>query len=146
MQSDYGNQLFSFYRPQMKFAKVMFLHLSVSHSVHRGGVCGGEHTWQGGHEWQGGMHGRWGVCGRGVCGRGVCGRRLCMLGGMHGRGRRGVGLHGRWGVSMGVSMTGGIHGTHATPPPCRYYEIWSYGQWVGGTHPTIMYSCYFICT
>ena len=26
------------YRPQMKFAKVMFLHLSVSHSVHRGGV------------------------------------------------------------------------------------------------------------
>ena len=27
------------YRPQTKFAKVMFLHLSVSHSVHRGGVC-----------------------------------------------------------------------------------------------------------
>ena len=26
-----------FYRPQTKFAKVMFLHLSVSHSVHRGG-------------------------------------------------------------------------------------------------------------
>ena len=26
------------YRPQTKFAKVMFLHLSVSHSVHRG-VC-----------------------------------------------------------------------------------------------------------
>ena len=26
----------SFYRPQTKFAKVMFLHLSVSHSVHRG--------------------------------------------------------------------------------------------------------------
>ena len=25
-------------RPQ-KFAKAMFLHLSVSHSVHRGGVC-----------------------------------------------------------------------------------------------------------
>ena len=25
------------YRPQTKFAKVMFLHLSVSHSVHRGG-------------------------------------------------------------------------------------------------------------
>ena len=26
------------YRPQTKFAKVMFLHLSVSHSVHRGGL------------------------------------------------------------------------------------------------------------
>ena len=25
-----------YYRPQKKFAKVMFLHLSVSHSVHRG--------------------------------------------------------------------------------------------------------------
>ena len=31
-----------YYRPQTKFAKVMFLHLSVSHSVHRGGlVLGG---------------------------------------------------------------------------------------------------------
>ena len=27
-----------FYRPQTKFAKVMFLHLSVNHSVHRGGL------------------------------------------------------------------------------------------------------------
>ena len=27
----------NFYRPQTKFAKVMFLHVSVSHSVHRGG-------------------------------------------------------------------------------------------------------------
>ena len=26
----------NYYRPQKKFAKVMFLHLSVSHSVHRG--------------------------------------------------------------------------------------------------------------
>ena len=33
-----------FYRPQTKFAKVMFLHPSVSHSVHRGrGVCLGPH-------------------------------------------------------------------------------------------------------
>ena len=31
-----------YYRPQTKFAKVMFLHLSVSHSVHRGDlVLGG---------------------------------------------------------------------------------------------------------
>ena len=28
----------NFYRPQTKFAKVMFLHVSVSHSVHRGVV------------------------------------------------------------------------------------------------------------
>ena len=28
-----------YYRPQTKFGKIMFLHLSVSHSVHRGGVC-----------------------------------------------------------------------------------------------------------
>ena len=59
----------------MKFAKVMFLHLSVSHSVHRGGMCGrgvcvvggGVHGWRacmaGGHVWWGhawweGRHGR----------------------------------------------------------------------------------------
>ena len=30
-----------FYRPQTKFAKVMFLHLSVSHSVHSWGGVGG---------------------------------------------------------------------------------------------------------
>ena len=64
-----------YYRPQTKFAKVMFLHLSVSHSVHRaggvhgrgyawqGGVCGRGRewqagcAWQGGHAWQGGMRG-----------------------------------------------------------------------------------------
>ena len=33
-----------FYRPQTKFAKVMFLHLSVSHSVQGGGGgCLGPH-------------------------------------------------------------------------------------------------------
>ena len=31
-----------YYRPQTKFAKVMFLHVSVSHSVHRGGWVGRE--------------------------------------------------------------------------------------------------------
>ena len=30
--------LLNYYRPQTKFAKVMFLHLSVSHSVHSGGL------------------------------------------------------------------------------------------------------------
>ena len=37
-----------FYRPQSKFTKVMFLHLSVSHSVHRG-VC----IQEGGLNWGG---------------------------------------------------------------------------------------------
>ena len=32
----------SYYRPQTKFAKIMFLHLSVSHSVHRGGGVPGQ--------------------------------------------------------------------------------------------------------
>ena len=43
--------------------KVMFLHLSVSHSVHGGCMAGGGHTWQGG------MHGR-GAC---VAGKGMHG-------------------------------------------------------------------------
>ena len=38
---------FYLYRPQMKFAKVMFLHVSVSHSVH-GGVPGRGGAWSGG--------------------------------------------------------------------------------------------------
>ena len=58
----------SYYRPQTKFAKVMFLHASVSHSVHAW-LPGGVHGWgdmrgcrgcawlwgacmvAGGHEW-----------------------------------------------------------------------------------------------
>ena len=70
-----------FYRPQTKFAKVMFLHLFVSHSVHRGGhawlqggMCGcRRHAWLGGNVWlQGGMHG--------------CGGMHGWRGGMHGCG------------------------------------------------------------
>ena len=37
-----GTGMHSCYRPQTKFAKVMFLHLSVSHSVHSWGS-----TWAG---------------------------------------------------------------------------------------------------
>ena len=41
------NCLRSCYRPQTKFAKVMFLHLSVSHSVHRRGEYLGRYSpWQ----------------------------------------------------------------------------------------------------
>ena len=55
-----------FYRPQTKFAKVMFLHLSVSHSVHGGGVCS-----QGGYLLRGGVC-SWGgaFSGGGVCSQG----------------------------------------------------------------------------
>ena len=56
-----GQNLFYFllwiiyiYRPQTKFAKVMFLHLSVSHSVHRGGLLPGGPWSQGGCLVQGG--------------------------------------------------------------------------------------------
>ena len=78
------------YHPQTKFAKVMFLHLSVSPSVHRGGVgaCMAEGrgcAW--GDEWvrglgacvAGGVHGR-GVC---MAGGGMCGRGCAWQGGMH---------------------------------------------------------------
>ena len=76
----------NFYRPKTKFAKVMFLHVSVSHSVHRGAcmVVGGMHgCWGGmrgcgGHAWllggglvAGGVHGCVVVGGMGGC-RGVC--------------------------------------------------------------------------
>ena len=65
-----------YYRPQTKFVKVMFLHVSVSHSVHRGacvarGVC-----------MAGGVHG--GMRAQGAC---VPGARMaggaCMARGRH---------------------------------------------------------------
>ena len=41
-----GDSNTEFYHPQTKFAKVMFLHLSVSHSIHRGwGVPGQVHRY-----------------------------------------------------------------------------------------------------
>ena len=68
----YESYHFSYhYRPQRSCGKVMFLHLSVCHSVHRG-----RHAW--------------GSC---VVG-GMRGRGVRMAGGMH-VGKGGVGLHGR---------------------------------------------------
>ena len=136
--------LIGYYRPQTKFAKVMFLHLSVI-SVHQGGglyvargcMCGRE----------GGMPGRGGVRGRGacmhggehawqggVCGGGCVAGGVCVAGGMHGRGhawkRRACvvgGMCGR-GVCMaaGCAWQGGAcvavghawrwHVCHASPP------------------------------
>ena len=57
------------YRPQTKFAKVMFLQVSA---VHGGGGCvrdGGMHGR--GHVWQGGLHGRGHVGGGCLVGGGV---------------------------------------------------------------------------
>ena len=101
-----------FYRPQTKFAKVMFLQVSVIHSVHRGG-----HAWllMGGHAWllTGGacmVAHRGGV--RGCSQGGVCG---CWRGGMHGCSRGGVCGCSRgcvWllmGGMCGCSW-GGVHG------------------------------------
>ena len=50
------------YRPQTKFPKVMFLHLSVSYFVH-GGVC----IQRGWVCIKGGLHPRWDLHPRGVC-------------------------------------------------------------------------------
>ena len=85
----------------------MFLHLSVSHSVHRGwhvwwgvcvagGGCGRGTCVAGGHAWQGGM------CGRGCEWQGgMCGREgACMAGGMHGRGCMAGGMRGRGGACV----------------------------------------------
>ena len=55
-----------YYRPQTMFAKVMFLQVSVSHSVHRGEGVRGR-----------GMHGG---------GGGMCGRERGGVGGVHGVG------------------------------------------------------------
>ena len=95
---------FSFYRPQTKFAKVMFLHVSVSHSVHRGGMAGAGACVTGG------------VCGWGG-GRACMASEVCMAGacvavvGVHGRGVIG-GMRG-WGgacVAEGACMARGMCG------------------------------------
>ena len=145
----------NFYRPQTKFAKVMFLQVSV---CPQGGVCGcsggvcgcsrgGAWLLPGGCAWL-----LWGcVCGcsRGACvvalGGGMCGCSggacVVALGGMHGcsRGHAWLlpgGMRGFSGVCM-VAPGGACMG---------YHEIWRYGQWAGGTHPTGMHSCWiFLC-
>ena len=125
-----------YYRPQTKFAKVMFLHLSVGHSVHGG------HAWHDrGHAWWGpcmaGGHAWWGVCMAGGVHDGGC-----VAGGMHGGGVHGRGMHDggacmagghAWqGACMvGASMVGGMHdrrhvwqagpACHACPPDTMRY-------------------------
>ena len=62
---------YDFYRPQTKFAKIMFSQVSVCPQ------------WGGGHAWQRGVHGREDMHGEGVC---MAGGGACMAGGMCGRG------------------------------------------------------------
>ena len=85
----YFNQdlvLYIYYRPQKKFAKVMFLQVSVILSTRGGGMA----CMAGGRVWQG----------EGVRGRGVCDGGACVVGGvMHGRGGMsgwGGGMRGRY--------------------------------------------------
>ena len=86
---------------------VMFLHLSVSHSVQGGGLC------IGGCLHPGGSASRGGVC--------------IQRGGLH---------------PWGVCIQRGLHpgGFGLTPPPQS--DTTGYGQRAGGTHPTVMYSCF----
>ena len=114
--------------PKTKFAKVMFLHLSVSHSVHRGhawqegmhgrGACvAGGHAWQG-HAWQGACI----VMGHALQGGHVWqGEGVCMAGRMHARGHAWC----------------GVHATHASSPKTPRDMV---SQCMGGMHPTGMHS------
>ena len=100
------------YRPQ--FAKVMFLHLSVSHSVHRG-------PGRGGGAWSGG--------GGGYLVPGVPGPR----------GVPGLG----WGVpGPGVPGPGGVPGSGGClVPGWDLVETPRTATIAGGTHPTGIHSC-----
>ena len=133
----------------------MFLHLSVSHSVHWGGACmaegacmtGGKHgrghAWQGwegacmagGHAWQEGVHGKGGHVWQGAC---MVGRHAWQ-GSMHGKGHVWQeGVCGR-GVCTGGGMHGGMgRGVRAMHTPQTLRNM--VGQCAGGMHPTGMHS------
>ena len=67
-------------RPQRSCDKVMFLHLSVCHSVHRGRHAWGAVFGGGGHAWQRGAHDRGHACGERGGGRSAWqGRRPLQL-------------------------------------------------------------------
>ena len=154
-------QMPSCYRPQTKFAKVMFLQVSVC--PHWGGMRGfiqgcvvlfGGHAWfysGGGHAWfyLGGGHAwfYWGACV--VLFGGVCvvlfgGHEWFYSGGVHGFYSEGCAwfyLGGVCGFIWGacVVLFGGA---------CVVFSVFSdtmrYSQWAGGTHPTGMHSCFGI--
>ena len=115
-----------YYRPQTKFAKVMFLHLSVNHSVHGGG------------EWYPSIPCRWYPS------------NLCRFPGPHPRGslrgltRGGLQVHTQRGLQ---AHTRGV--SRPTPgrvciPACTEADppLWLMATAAGGTHPTGMHSCH----
>ena len=106
-----------YYRPQTRFAKVMCLHLSVSHSVHGGACVARGACVAGGHVW------------RGVC---AWHKGACVAGGMHDWACV-AGGHA-W---QGACMVGRC-ACHAHPPTLRH----TVSQCAGGTYPTGMHSCY----
>ena len=121
IKSNYN--FYVYYRPQTKFAKVMFLQVSV---CPQGGMHGRGTCMAGGHAWQGAcMTG--GMCGTGACmagERGVHGGGVCMAGG-----------HAWWGCAW--------QGGHTWWGACMA-DTTRYSQWAGGTHPTGMHSCIYI--
>ena len=141
----------------MKFAKVMFLHVSVCHFVHKGcawlpGGCvvvGGVHG-RGGCEWLLGayMVARGHAWLQGVC---VVAGACMVVGSMHGCWGASVvaaghvwllgGMHGCWGCAWlwgACVVVGGMSGCGV----CAW-DMTRYGQLAGGTHPTGMHS--FLC-
>ena len=119
----------SCYRPQTKFAKVIFLQVSTGGG---GGVYGREQrAWQGsvhgegvcmagGHAWQGGMHGR------GAC----MGSRCAWQGGIH------CGGHAWQG-----GMCGRGFACHACPPPQQILRLW---HTVNGWAVRILLECILV--
>ena len=117
-----------YYRPQTKFVKVMFLHLSVSHSVHRGGVSPGPHPGGMLRDLAGGVS-------RPTPGEGV--PRRTPKGGLqaHTQGVLGPGPH-----LVGCVSQHALRQTppSPTPPPQQMATA------AGSTHPTGMHSSYFL--
>ena len=103
-----------YYRPQRKFAKVMFLQVCVCPQ----GVCGRGMCKDGGLHGRGGGHAMQGVCMvGGMHGGGHAWQGACVAGGMHGRGACMAGGHAWQGHEWhwvthgkGACMVGGIYG------------------------------------
>ena len=145
------NKIVNYYRPQTKFAKVMFLHLSVSHSVHRGEYLGGYTPRQVHLSWAGTPPGQ-----VHPLGRYTPFGRYTPLGQVHPPGRytppeqvHPLGrLHPLWWVHPSPGQVHPPAGTPTwagTPPlagtPPGAVHAGRYGQQAGGTHPTGMHSC-----
>ena len=120
-----------FYRPQTKFAKVMFLQVSVCPRLVWcvWGAC------MVGTFVVGGVHGRGGMHGRGMGGGGHAWQGACMAGGMYGRG------HAWWGVcrvgacmAEGAYMAGGVHRGHAWWGACMAGDMHGGGHAWQGVH------------